>query len=480
MSTPLRRIVAGIATLDSHDPALAPAVRLAEQTGADLHLVHVYAPDAHPSPSADPPAPAIVHGAALARSLTTRLEALARTLTQRDRITFLAAPGRAGDVLPRIAANVDADLLVLGRSRRSGAAAAVLGTTAQRVLRASTIPVLALHSDTAPATHDRVLLATDLSGHSAHAMGTGVQIARALAHPFTPTLRPLYVTVPSYQAAVAGLPERPTEEAARDVEEFLADVPGMPRSAAAVRVGEPADEILAEAAQWQADLVVMGTHGRRGLPRLLLGSVAETVIRRAHSSVLVIPPAGAATRHATSEAGAVVQLSVETTTAVAPRTAIDITTAFRPPPEATPLAAPIVVATDLSGACDHVVRSGAAAARAAGAPLHVVHALGIGSVYGRHADRAVLHDRIAAAQDELRAQVARTVPHDVVVAAQHVETGAAPRAVAEYVERVSPSLLVVGAHTHHGSYLGVLGSTTDRLIRTLRVPCLVVRTELGV
>jgi len=127
-----------------------------------------------------------------------------------------------------------------------------------------------------------------------------------------------------------------------------------------------------------------------------------------------------------------------------------------------------------------VLRSAAAAARASGAPLHVVHALGVGSAYGRRLDRAVLHDRIAAAEAELRAQVARTVPPEVLVADQRVEIGAAARAIAEYADRVGPSLVVVGAHAHHGSYVGVLGSTTDRLIRTLRVPCLVVRTELGV
>ena len=44
--------------------------------------------------------------------------------------------------------------------------------------------------------------------------------------------------------------------------------------------GDPADEIVALAEQEKADLIVMGTHGRTGLGRLLMGSVAEAVVRR--------------------------------------------------------------------------------------------------------------------------------------------------------------------------------------------------------
>lgn len=56
------------------------------------------------------------------------------------------------------------------------------------------------------------------------------------------------------------------------------------------------DEIIAQARSWQADLLVVGTHGRRGLSRLLMGSTAEHIIRHAGTPVLVVPmpPAEAA------------------------------------------------------------------------------------------------------------------------------------------------------------------------------------------
>ncbi|GBD31051.1 hypothetical protein HRbin32_02168 [bacterium HR32] len=50
-----------------------------------------------------------------------------------------------------------------------------------------------------------------------------------------------------------------------------------------------AQAILDAAERYRADLIVMGTHGRTGLPRVLLGSVAETVLRRASVPVLVVP-----------------------------------------------------------------------------------------------------------------------------------------------------------------------------------------------
>lgn len=54
--------------------------------------------------------------------------------------------------------------------------------------------------------------------------------------------------------------------------------------------GNPTDEIIATAEEWNADLIVMGTHGRTGLKHLLVGSVAEHVIRHTTVPVMVVPP----------------------------------------------------------------------------------------------------------------------------------------------------------------------------------------------
>jgi nucleotide-binding universal stress UspA family protein len=474
MSTPLRRIVAGIATLEPDDPALAPAIRLAERTGAELTLVHVLAEGSEGT-----------RGGAL-----RRLEMAVRALTPRDRIAWMAVRGRAGDTLARLAAELRAELLLLGHTRRTGAAAAVLGTTAQRVLRSSTVPVLSLYGGAGRApSFGRVLLATDLSPHSAHALQAGAGLAQALAHPAEPRLRPLFVTVTRYEAVAAGIPDWSAEHASAELSEFLRAVPALAGVPAAVRTGDPAGEILAEAAQWQAELVVVGTHGRRGLPRLLLGSVAETVLRRAAVGVLVVPPASAPAaepRRAEPAPAAAVTVPPRPPAAVAAppepgAAARPAARARRRRPSAVPSRC-ILAATDLSGASDHVLRSAASVAAATGAALHVIHAFDFASpVYmGRRLEPTTFQYRVAAAEVALEAQIARTVPPEVAVAARRVEVYSAHRAIAEYADAAGAELVVVGAHTHNGSHLGVLGSTADRLIRTLRVPCLVVRTELGV
>ena len=57
-----------------------------------------------------------------------------------------------------------------------------------------------------------------------------------------------------------------------------------------IRVGAPPEEVARLAVEVDADMVVMGTHGRRGLRRLLLGSVAEATLRQVHCPVLVVRP----------------------------------------------------------------------------------------------------------------------------------------------------------------------------------------------
>ncbi|HVL59640.1 MAG TPA: universal stress protein, partial [Burkholderiaceae bacterium] len=66
---------------------------------------------------------------------------------------------------------------------------------------------------------------------------------------------------------------------------------GVSAEAASVEImtGRPADEIVAEAQRCGADLIVMGTHGRRGLQRAMLGSDAERVLRHASVPVLLVP-----------------------------------------------------------------------------------------------------------------------------------------------------------------------------------------------
>ncbi len=97
----------------------------------------------------------------------------------------------------------------------------------------------------------------------------------------------------------------PVDSRALEVElrSFLADA-GAPKASAEVAVFEdPADAILRRAKRLRADLIVLSSHGRRGLDRFVLGSVAEKVVRYADSPVLVLPGPGRVPTAKTRRAG---------------------------------------------------------------------------------------------------------------------------------------------------------------------------------
>jgi nucleotide-binding universal stress UspA family protein len=86
--------------------------------------------------------------------------------------------------------------------------------------------------------------------------------------------------------------ERMQAHVGKLVDDFVARGPALPMDHVAVYVatGVPSERIIALATAVDADLIVLGTHGRHGIGRMLLGSVAEAVVRRAPCGVFVIRP----------------------------------------------------------------------------------------------------------------------------------------------------------------------------------------------
>lgn len=142
-------------------------------------------------------------------------------------------------------------------------------------------------------TIKRILCPVDFSDFSRHALDHAVAIARQSQAAVTA----LYVVPPvqtSYPALGVGayVPYVYTVDDLKQfqlaVERFVSGV-GYPVTAVSVEA-VVVDEILKRAAELPADLIVMGTHGRSGFDRLLLGSVAERVLAKAQCPVLTIPP----------------------------------------------------------------------------------------------------------------------------------------------------------------------------------------------
>jgi nucleotide-binding universal stress UspA family protein len=293
MEKPIRSIVVGLAELPDEDPQFVPAVALAAALGASLHVVHAF----HlPDPIVYPSAGVTVFNPELIEEIRDEMRSLMETQVGKVsgdvQIDSRAAPTPADRAILEVAEEVGADLIVVGATRRGTLARTILGTTAQRVVRAARVPVLVNRRPLHGPVH-RVLLATDLSEASEEVYRRGREVAEELGTEEVET-RALVVISYDFAPPPPLSPDALRDAAQAELDRFLARAePGAPATRGKVRTGDAAKEIVAEAADWDADLLVVGTQGRTGPSRLLIGSVAEAVVRNALCNVLAIPSTAA-------------------------------------------------------------------------------------------------------------------------------------------------------------------------------------------
>jgi nucleotide-binding universal stress UspA family protein len=185
-------------------------------------------------------------------------------------------------------------LVVVGSHGRTGLAHVFLGSVAERIVRYSPAPVLVARTDPVwPPS--KVLVPLDFSKSDAEILQFAADLRSAvpasfdLLHvlSFQETAGVIY---PEAVAAwSAGEKSEKEKEAERRLREEAAWHPHLP-AATSVAVGAPVSEILDKARRAAADLILIATHGRTGLPRFFLGSVAEQVVRYAPCSVLSFCP----------------------------------------------------------------------------------------------------------------------------------------------------------------------------------------------
>jgi nucleotide-binding universal stress UspA family protein len=137
----------------------------------------------------------------------------------------------------------------------------------------------------------KIVLATDFSETAEHAQRHAVELARRLGAELV--LLHVAVDAPLYVDAAGADARRVFESQMAWAEQTLAERAAAlqqqgVRVRATVRSGAAHEEIVAAAGDEQADMLVLGTHGRSGLDRLLLGSVTERVIRLAPCPVLSV------------------------------------------------------------------------------------------------------------------------------------------------------------------------------------------------
>ena len=142
----------------------------------------------------------------------------------------------------------------------------------------------------------KILVPVDFSDGSAAAVQHAVMLGRTLQaqvdvlHAYdVPTFIPPHVVVMMGEVD-APLSEHAERHANEQLEEFLKNqkLPAEVKVSSRVLLGPPAVTVLEAAEQGGYDLIVMGTHGRTGLPRLVMGSVAEKVVRGSQCPVLTV------------------------------------------------------------------------------------------------------------------------------------------------------------------------------------------------
>jgi nucleotide-binding universal stress UspA family protein len=189
-----------------------------------------------------------------------------------------------------------ADFIFIGSHGHSGVARFFLGSVAKGVLRnAPCSVVIVRRAAKQPRTNGkRVLLATDGSAHSEAAArsvcerpwpeGTEFRIVSAIDS-MIPLMDPWYAAGEVLDQ-IRMQNKKECEEAVASVHKIVAEA-GLTATTGVIS-GSPKLRIIEYAREWDADLIVIGSHGRRGIDRLALGSVSEAVAMNAECSVEVI------------------------------------------------------------------------------------------------------------------------------------------------------------------------------------------------
>lgn len=195
-----------------------------------------------------------------------------------------------------------ADLILVGSHGASGVTRFLLGSTAQGVVRSAPCSVEVARAAGITAKPMKILVATDGSdcatkavrsvGQSTWPKGSVVRlISVAPQYVPIPTLSVPYLNseMVARESASFDLESRSRAKTALGDARILLNQLGVEQlELAEVMSGDPKVLILAEAGDWKADLIVLGSHGWHGVDRLLMGSVSESVAMHAHCSVRVV------------------------------------------------------------------------------------------------------------------------------------------------------------------------------------------------
>jgi nucleotide-binding universal stress UspA family protein len=223
-------------------------------------------------------------------------EALARQPAAQPPRLVLAV-GKADEEILGLAHQQGAGLIVMGTHGLSGARRMFVGSTTERVLRRTDIPVLAVPIADSASTAaieriETIVIAIDLESETSTLASFGANLARAFdARPVFIHVMPPATAVPTRWRAAMERHETSAVEVARAALSRVADDAGAATAEVIVSAGHPAEEIASLAVSQRAALIVMGLANPSGLFSPRPGSIASRVLALAPVPVLVVPAA---------------------------------------------------------------------------------------------------------------------------------------------------------------------------------------------
>jgi nucleotide-binding universal stress UspA family protein len=265
--------------------------RLAESAGLSCQLVHVMPEVRFALDLAGTGVPLdALEIAHLARARAKVRDAIRDHVPSRVAHELIVRKGRPAAVLNDLIAETNAHTLVLGGKHHSTLGRWLGGSTAHQVVRHVQVPMLVTAGELP--RRPRVLLAVDVSYAARETIDHALTFAALLEGP----VRALHVL-----EAARGVPDvvfrsgGPEYEAwcLERLERDLWPLLPVPDTHKVIRRGAVVEALAEEAAAWRADVIVVGSHGKNWVDRLLIGSVTEALLNDLPAAVLVIPAAPA-------------------------------------------------------------------------------------------------------------------------------------------------------------------------------------------
>ena len=287
--------------------AIETARELGRRSGAAIHLVHVHDygyPIGFMAPGVAVPMSLSTYSEDDAERIAQQLGVLAKKFGIPTTNCHLRSDHPVFNGVCKVARQIEADLIVLQSHGRTGFSRMFEGSQAERIVQHAPCPVFVARKQRQKAggvngakstgSIDHILVPVDFSQCSFEALEYAIQFAERVAARLT-IFHAVHLNY-AYIAEGYAMVDLPVliDQAGRDAEREMQRFVGLAKFRnvkfeTAVAAVPPGPDICEFADKREVDLIITATHGRTGLKHLLMGSVAERVVRHARQSVLVVP-----------------------------------------------------------------------------------------------------------------------------------------------------------------------------------------------